>query len=237
MTNSTMHVDSPGFIAQDEIDDLFGQANPNPTRAGCPSQEELSVLARRGRPIDDPAYDHLADCSPCYRYVRELQQTSQRRAITWSKRARWLAAVAALLMLVVGSAWRYVGTRGTSRQSAPTMPPQVAVATLPVELDIRRFRVFRSAQEQTEPAPLVLPRGSLRLTLLLPVGSEPGAYDVQLLDGTSHPVASASGQAAIRNFITELEAPIDLRLVSPGLYQLALRRPGEDWHVFPATVK
>ncbi|MEP7310391.1 MAG: hypothetical protein ABJA98_33220, partial [Acidobacteriota bacterium] len=215
----------------------YGQANPNPTRAGCPSQEELSVLARRGRPIDDPAYDHLAECSPCYGHVRELQQISQRRAIDWSKKARWLAAAAALLMLVVGSAWLYVGTRGTSRQSAETMPPQVAVATLPVELDIRRFRVFRSPQEQNEPAPLVLPRGSLRLTLLLPVGSEPGAYDVQLLDGASRPVASASGQAAIRNFITELEATIDLRLVSPGSYQLALRRPGEDWHVFPATVK
>ncbi len=237
MTNSANHIDSSGFIAQDETDELFGSANPNPDRIGCPPPEVLPLLARRERTIDDPAYDHLAECSPCYRQVRGLQQARARQRAEWSNRARWLAAAAVLLILTVGSAWLYVGTRSTSRQPAPTTSPEVAIAKLPVELDIRRFRVFRSPQEQTEPAPLVLPQGWLTLTLLLPVGSEPGAYDLQLLDGAAQPIASASGQAAIRNFITTLEATIDARLVPPGPYQLALRRPGEDWHVFPATVK
>ena len=150
--------------------------------------------------------------------------------------AKWVAAAAALLLLTGGGASLYVRGRAP-RQAAQTRPPEVAIAKLPVELDIRRFRVFRSPQEQTEPAPLVLPQGWLTLTLLLPVGSEPGAYDLQLLDGASHPIASAAGRAAIRNFITTLEATIDARTVPPGPYQLALRRPGEDWHVFPAIVK
>ena len=171
--------------------------------------------------------------------VRGLQQAwARQRAIDMvESEAKWLAAAAALLILAAGSAWLYVGPRSTSRQPAQTTPPEVAIARLPVELDIRRFRVFRSPQEQTERAPLVLPQGWLTLTLLLPVGSEPGAYDLQLLDGAAHPIASASGQAAIRNFITTLEATIDARMVPPGPYQLALRRPGEDWHVFPAIVK
>ena len=51
------------------------------------------------------------------------------------------------------------------------------------------------------------------------------------------PQTSASGQAEIRNFVTILEARIDLRSTAPGEYQLALRRPGEDWHLYPARVK
>ena len=238
MTNRANHVDASGFIAQSEIDELFGNANPNPDRIGCPPPEELPALARRERPIDDPAYDHLADCSACYRKVRALQQARARqRAIEWSNRGKWLAAVAALLMLAAGSVWFYAGTRSTPSQPAQTTSPEVAIAQLPVELDLRRFRVSRSSQEKSEQLPTVLPQGWLMLTLLLPVGSEPGAYDLQLLDGTSHAIASASGQAAIRNFITTLEATIDVRMVPPGPYQLALRRPGEDWHVFPATVE
>src|SRR5215210_1856383 len=87
MTNRANHVDASGFIAQSEIDELFGNANPNPDRIGCPPPKELPALARRERPIDDPAYDHLADCSACYRKVRGLQQARARqRAIEWSNR-------------------------------------------------------------------------------------------------------------------------------------------------------
>jgi hypothetical protein len=72
---------------------------------------------------------------------------------------------------------------------------------------------------------------------MLPAGSEPGAYEIQLLDAASRPQASTSGQAEIRNFITTLDARIDLRGTAPGDYQLALRRAGEDWRRYPATVK
>jgi hypothetical protein len=72
--------------------------------------------------------------------------------------------------------------------------------------------------------------------MLLPAGSEPGAYDVQLIDSASRPQASASGQADIRNFITTLETRIDLRSMTPGEYQLGLRRLGEEWRLFPARV-
>jgi hypothetical protein len=173
-----------------------------------------------------------------YRQVRGLQQAwARERASTGSKRGRWLAAAAVLLIAAGGTAWLQVRTRSTSRPPAQTTSAEVAVARRPVELDLRRFRVSRSAEEQTEQTPVVLPQGWLNLTLLLPVGSEPGAYDVQLLDEASHAIASSPGQAAIRNFITTLEATIDVRGMRPGSYQLAVRRPGEDWHLFPATVK
>lgn len=55
------------------LDEAFRVANPNPTRQGCPSHDVLAALSRRELPIEDPAYEHLLDCSPCYAEVRDLQ--------------------------------------------------------------------------------------------------------------------------------------------------------------------
>jgi hypothetical protein len=78
MANQGQRPDSSDFIAEDEIDLVLGGANPNPTREGCPPREVLSALARRERPIGDPAWEHLIKCSPCYREVRAIQQADAR---------------------------------------------------------------------------------------------------------------------------------------------------------------
>ena len=64
------------FVPENEIDVVLGGANPNPTRVGCPPRRLLIELARRDRSIFDPWYDHLSECSPCYREVRALQQAA-----------------------------------------------------------------------------------------------------------------------------------------------------------------
>jgi hypothetical protein len=63
--------DTPGG---DDLDEVLSRANPNPERIGCPPQETLVALARRARPMGDPAYEHLLACSPCYRDFRSLQK-------------------------------------------------------------------------------------------------------------------------------------------------------------------
>lgn len=66
----------PGLAALglgEPLDEALRVANPNPTRQGCPSRDVLVALSRRERPIGDPAYEHLLDCSPCYSEVRDLQ--------------------------------------------------------------------------------------------------------------------------------------------------------------------
>jgi len=80
------------------MDLLFGRAHPNPTRVGCPPPELLNSLARRELPIDDPAYDHFAKCSPCYQELRTLQQG---RAAAARKRVWWTTAAAAVVLLVL----------------------------------------------------------------------------------------------------------------------------------------
>ena len=63
-------------LTQDEVFRLLEQTasqdHPNPERLGCPSQEALASFAQNPRSfsMDDPIFEHLANCSPCFRFVR-----------------------------------------------------------------------------------------------------------------------------------------------------------------------
>lgn len=235
MANEGQHSDPPELAAGDDIDKVLGRANPNPTRAGCPPREVLIALARKERPIGDAAYEHLTKCSPCYREFRALQVAEHPQ--TGVSALKWAAAAAALLVVLIGG-WFFfaAGDREdptgqiASSQESPT--PE-----LRTELDLRQYAVTRSDQKQSERPSLPLPRGRLSVTILLPVGSEPGSYEIQVLDSELKSRASATGQAEIRNYITTLQGTIDLHSLVPGTYQLALRRRGEDWQLFPARIE
>ena len=235
MANEGKHSDPPELTSGDDIDKVLGQANPNPTRAGCPGREVLSALSRRERPIGDPAYEHLLKCSPCYREFRALQKSGAPNRTDPRPRVLWYAAAAALVLVIAGAYF----ILPNQRSRPPVEPTRGASATaeLRAELDLRKYTVARTDQNTPERPPVSLPRGRLTATILLPVGSEPGTYEVQILDSNLRSVASATGDAEIRDFVTTLNATIDLRSVPPGAYQLALRRHGEDWRLFSADVK
>ena len=147
---------------------------------------------------------------------------------------RSVAAAAAVLIFAVGGVW-FAGQRSPARQAAaPETTP--ITAELRTELDLRKYAVARTDQNAPERPPVSLPRGRLSVTILLPVGSEPGSYEVQVLDSNLRSRASATADAEIRNYVTTLRATIELGSLSPGPYQLALRRQGEEWRLFPARV-
>jgi hypothetical protein len=222
----------PGFRIENEMDLLFGRAHPNPTREGCPSPDVLRRLARRELPIDDPAYDHFAKCSPCYQELRALQQADAANAGLRTRR-RMMFAAAAVLALVLAGSWFVV--RRSDGISAPA-PPTSGSPTQVASLDLRPLAVTRS-EDQKSVKPLEVPRGRVDATILLPVGASPGVYEVRILDRDLRVRASASGSAEIRNYITTLEAPIDVTNVEVGDYQLTLRRDGGDWQMFPLRVR
>lgn len=232
MADRADHFDPLGFVGDDEIDVLFGTANPNPERVGCVSGEVLAELASRGA-IDAQAYEHLTVCSPCYREFRRLQEDASHAAKPAG--ARWLpwAAAAALVILLVTGAWFYLRAPGVGEAPAPA-----PVATLvSLEVDLRPYAVSRSERPEPGQQPLALSADRLALTLLLPIGSEPGTYEVRLLDNSSQPVAEASGQAEIRDFVTTLVVEIDLSATPAGEYRLAVRRDGESWAYYPAVIR
>ena len=156
-------------------------------------------------------------------------------AHVWGARVRLIAAAAVLLILVSG-AWFWLSRpAGGGRPAA--VPQQTSTADLRAELDLRKYSVNRSEQPQSAPPPLSLQRGRLNATILLPVGSEPGAYEVQVLDSELLSKATASGEATIDNHTTTLRTTLDLRSLPPGTYRLALRKQGDEWQMFPATLK
>lgn len=238
MAEQTVRIREPEFRSEDEIDELFSRANPNPARAGCPPHDVLLAVARKRLPIGDPAYEHLAKCSPCYQEFRRLQQSAQESRHRFSAtRATWLAAAAAVVLLAIGAAWMLWPIPKPASTTGSVVADNSAVVAQPFQIDLRKYSVSRTDQQASSPEPVLLARGSLNVTILLPVGSEPGRYDVQLLDATLRSQTSATGQAEIKDFVTTLQTTLDLRSVAPGSYQLALRHDGDDWRLFPASVK
>lgn len=232
MTHDGQRPDPLRFQIENEMDLLLGRAHPNPTREGCPPRELLGSLARRELPIDDPAYDHLSKCSPCYQEVRALQQAAAAVRSAAARRNQLTVAAAAVLVLAIGGIW-FALSRGdstTARLPASESAPQVA------SLDLRPLAVTRSEAQKSADA-LEVPRGQVKAMILLPVGAQPGAYEVRILDGELRVRASATGTAEIRNYVTTLEALLDTSELEAGEYQLTLRRQGGEWLMFPLRLR
>lgn len=233
MTDFRQRPDTPRFEVDDEMDLLFARGNPNPDRVGCLSIDVLQSLARKERSIADPGFEHLAQCSNCYREYRGFQQAEVRTRATRTRRLQ-IAAAAALLIVGGAAAWATIGRRTADAPNSARIEEVVQT----VRLDLRPFSVSRGAQSTAEPDPLRLSKGRLNATLLLPVGAEPGDYEVAVLDESLTPRANAKGTAAIRDFITTLVAePLDTTTLNPGTYQLGVRRAGGEWQMFPARVE
>jgi hypothetical protein len=237
MANERQAPDPQEFRPENEIDLVFSRAKPNPTRAGCPPREVLVALARREISIDDPAWHHLGECSPCYREVRALQQAAGERREGFEQPRRWWLAVAAAVILVsVAGAW-YLRSRSQNLAPQSETAPVSSAAELTANVDLRKYTVLRSQEKPTELAPVSILRGRLRLTIQLQPGFEPGQYEIQVLDTDLHSRASATGAGKIRDNVTTVETALDVSGLTPGSYQLAIRRRGEDWRLFPAVLR
>ena len=148
------------------LDTIYSSVEPNPDRVGCPPREALRELAMRTRPLSDPLWDHVMECAPCRIDVREMGRD---RAVT-----------------PVRSADAF-GRLGGSRR------PRARDWSRRLDADARSGSTHRdhwrpstvcgdalgSARNRANPR-FDLPRRLVRLTLLLPNGSEPGRYELEV---------------------------------------------------------
>jgi hypothetical protein len=119
----------------------------------------------------------------------------------------------------------------------PAPPPLVLAEPLPlaVVLNLEGLSLLRSQEPPaTRHAPR-LQRRLMDLSIRLPLGSEPGRYEVRL--GRQKIERQAKGTAVLRNGTTTLRVRLDLRTLGPGLYDLATRREGESWHFYRVVLK
>ena len=216
------------FRPEDEIDEVFARANPNPTRTGCPGKDVLRSAARRALPIDHPVFEHLAGCSACYQEFRQLQQS-----VRVPSRVRPALAAAAVVLIAVGGVTyfgrnRVIGLPGDTQTNATTQP---------LLIDYRGEGTTRSEAGDPARKSVTVPRASLEATILLPIGSEPGQYQLRLLDGDKRSKLAKEASGDLKDLAVRVNVNLDLRSLPSGAYTLEIRRQGEDWDPHPLIIR
>lgn len=210
---------------------------PNPDRKGCPGSDELGAMARREISLSSIGAhaEHIATCSPClsdYFAARERWKRRKRHTIAI------IATAAGLAAAIVG----HISLRSPSLAPPPT-PPQIREERQsPVELqfatlDLRALEATRGEPDAQTEIP-ILTRAKLRLTILLPTGSDEGNYQFEIRDERGSPQIQEAGIAVIRNFVTTIETVLDLRKLSPGRFTCSIRGAEESrWRSYPLKVR
>lgn len=216
------------FRPEDEIDEIFARANPNPERTGCPDSDVLRSAARKALPIDHPVFEHLAGCSSCYQEFRQFQQP-----VRVPSRVRPALAAAAVVLMAVAGVTYFGHNHGIGLPS----DPQTDAATQSVLIDYRGESTTRSEAGDPARKSVTVPRARLEATILLPVGSEPGQYELRLVDGAKRARLAKEVSAPLKDFAVRVAVNLDLRALPSGAYTLEIRRPGEDWDPHPLVIQ
>lgn len=209
---------------------------PNPDRKGCPTTDEIGAMARHEIPQSNVAghAEHIATCSSC---LSEYLAAHEK----WKRRLYWVAALAAAAVLILG----FVGINWL--RSPDPGPPLISPSSPDVgqpetqqqvaTLDLRPFEPTRGERPAQPPAP-VLTRANLKLTILLPVGSEEGTYQFEIRDEQDVPRIRGTALAVIRNYITTIETFLDLRSLNAGSFTLVIRQTDESsWRSYGLEIQ
>jgi hypothetical protein len=148
-------------------------------------------------------------------------------------RRRLMVWGVAAALVIAGAITTYEVTHRGNQSPTQTAGPYQTAA-----LDLKDRSVARGETghaPRTEP--LILPPKRLDLTIYLPIGSEPGIYQVQLLKKIDEPLMTTAGEARIEQGNTILRARIDLTHVASGAILIGLRQPPSDWTYYPVTIQ
>jgi hypothetical protein len=134
------------------------------------------------------------------------------------------AMVAALILAII------LISRNRITAPAPFLTKPVEVTQAEARratIDLRPFESLRGAapiEPRPKPNAVQLTHENLLLTIQLPIGSEEGRYEFELVDSNGVLQVRTSGDGMIRDYVTTVEAPFDLRSLRPGSFTLTVRR-------------
>jgi len=195
---------------------------PNPERSECPGLDVLKRVASRTMPLAEVEgwVDHVGswrpgdgDFSGCVR-VRE------------AKRGRTLVAVAAGILVVIGTAgWVLI------QQHNETVLSQAAV------LDLRNRSASRSPEQNLGEPPLELRRRLSQLNLYLPTRSPEGAYEVRIVTTDGDTLLNIGGTARLDDGITSLQMTGKASVARHGQCTMQIRKPPAEWSSYPLVLR
>jgi hypothetical protein len=221
---------------------------PNPERKGCPGSPVVGEIAKQKLPFRDPHWDHVSHCSPCYREFLDSRHKVLHSRVRAKRRTR--ASLAAIALLVLsGVLYWGIGNRTprsatplvVEQPSTPAPPPAPPTPEQPViasVLNLENESATRSVpQSNTAPADSTLqrlPRKRLALAIYLPLGSQPGAYEVHLLKSESdtQPLVVFRGTAEIENGSTILRVSPDFSAQAAGTHVIGIRHEKDSWRYY-----
>jgi hypothetical protein len=208
--------------AKEIVQEAILRGFPNPERRGCPGAAVLKRLASSGLPAEnDPDWDHVTHCSPCYAEFLDYRKQVKAAQRGRSRNKLIAATLAAAAVIVV--IWVFF--------ARPSPPREISAY-----LDLSPVVILRGEEQPPRPN-FALPIGDLRLTIRLPVASQEGRYQVELLrePGTT-PVATGSGQAHLAKGITTVHVNLNTAGLQPGRYYFGFRSSNLDWTVVPCDL-
>ncbi len=199
---------------------------PNPDRVGCPGADFLKRLATNRKSIDlnDPALQHVAHCSPCYREFVAYRHAAKRRNIT---RRTVIVASGAAAATIVGVAVKS------------------SISPHPLTYERQGINLFNgsterggtSSSQQLAPKAILAPK-PLDLYITLPFASPDGHYELQVLNSSDEPTGlKAAGEAHIENGKTILHVRIDLRSLPRDRYKIGIRKVPFEWMPVPIQIR
>ncbi|MDE3181233.1 MAG: zf-HC2 domain-containing protein [Acidobacteriota bacterium] len=160
-------------------------------------------------------------------YFQRLQARALEKSSSGRKRSRRLAPAAIILVVVAIAAGVWFGVRPAMR-SVPTTPQNLTI-------DLSHWLLLRGADQPQQP-PVKLKRALLNLTILQPVGTLPGKYQVAVLKNGKVLVQGAA-TANFENHLTALHVRLDCRDLKKGDGILAIRKDSRhEWEHYPVVV-
>ena len=188
---------------------------------------------------DIPA-SHVVTCSPCFRDYTHLR----RRALLFHGVRITAASLAAAAAIFIAArlVWNHTdkiephlperqiaGRRNTARQSPP--PEQVLL-----RIDLASYSPTRGDAKLDPDKKVRLPNKLLRLNFVLPLGMEPGMYEVRFQDESGHAFFDQRALGTLREGATTVQVEIDLTATERRGFTLMIRPPGLGWRRFPGEV-
>ena len=229
-------MDEEKLLPEDErrLLDIFGQSSlhdyPNPERKDCPGTPFLRKLAadRKSIPIDHPDLTHVTRCSPCFREFLHFRKQVRRR-----KWLNYATAVASVILAIGLAVYFAIGGRSRFR-------PQIhSSSEFAAKLDLKDFVVLRGLPENSASAMTglrELRRGRLALTVTLPLASEPGTYEFEVVREPGKPLAFTKGEGRNLNGLTTVFVRLDLSAIPPGGYFWGIHRDSQEWAYCPVRI-
>jgi hypothetical protein len=183
--------------------------------------------------LQDIPASHVVSCSPCFQKYEEFRRMSL--IVRGIQITAASLAVATTIFLTARFAWNSTHRSGEPPLAAISRTPHIA--PFPLKVDLASYSPSRGGAGDDSKKKVHLPQKLLRVDFILPLGMEPGDYEIRLQDSKGTVFVDKRALGHMNAGVTSVATEIDLASARRGSLTLMIRPHGMDWRRFPAVVE